>query len=273
MIKRKEILIFILIMVLTFAGCGTERHGQALGEVPGMVVEGETEEIETEVGDDVVWERAPLLTVENPENENLADLLQKAASNTMAQICVGEVTGSGVLWQVLDGKLYIATAGHVFENMGKANGEDLIEIHFVEGETATTSEYWKSENADLAFVCVDCTDWSRERIQQYCLVNTDKESFDELDTEDGIILMASANGVGKDAYEGSLVDRWIYMEDFGQYMMYIRVYAYAGMSGGGVFDGKGHFIGIFCGESNETDGAAVPLNIIQTEYRKLLDKM
>ena len=37
------------------------------------------------------------------------------------------------------------------------------------------------------------------------------------------------------------------MEDFEQYMMFLRVNAYEGMSGGGVFDERGYLRGIFCG--------------------------
>lgn len=267
-IKRKEITVFILIVILVFAGCGMEQNGENSREDLRMTVEEDADK-EMGAGRNAEWEIAPLLTVENPEDENLADLLQKAASGAMVQIYVGKVTGSGVLWQVSDGKLYIATAGHVLES--GSNAKERIEIRFADGETATASEYRLSENADLAFVAVDCSDFSEERIQKYCLVNTDKKSFDELEAGDGIILMASARGVGEDAYEGSMVETWVYLEDFEQYMMRIRVYAYAGMSGGGVFDQKGHFIGIFCGESSDMDGAAVPLGIIQTKFAELLD--
>ncbi len=218
-------------------------------------------------GTEEKWRSAPLVEVENPEEENLADWMQQNASGTMVQISTGKITGSGVLWQVSGEMLYIVTARHVVEN-----GSEPIEVCFVDGTTAVVTESWLSGNVDLAFLVVDSSVFRGEQIEQYCLVNTDKESFDELEGGDGIILMASASGVGMDAYEGNLVDSWIYLEDFGQYMMHIHVYAYEGMSGGGVFDQKGYFIGTFCGESGDTDGAAVPLGIIQTEFIRMLEE-
>ena len=77
--------------------------------------------------------------------------------------------------------------------------------------------------------------------------------------------MGCAEEVAGNAYEGTLTDSWIYIEDYGQYMMLGRTYAESGMSGGGVFDRYGRFIGILSGADERGNLAIVPLSIILSE--------
>ena len=49
-------------------------------------------------------------------------------------------------------------------------------------------------------------------------------------------------------------------------MMLARGEALQGMSGGGVFDQRGHFIGILCGGNADGELAVLPLSIIEARY-------
>ena len=212
-------------------------------------------------------QQASLLPAGQSDAENLAGLWQDNASGTMVQIVSGDHVGSGVLWQQEGECLYIATAGHVID--GNA---DKIEIRFVDGWVTEAEEYALCEQADLAFVSVNMRGIDAEQAAGYLLTTGSSETYAKRQAGDRIILMASAGGVAKEAYEGSLLDPWIYMEDFEQYMIYLKVPAYPGMSGGGVFDAEGYLMGIFCGAARQegelSEAAAVPLGIIQTEFEK-----
>ena len=122
---------------------------------------------------------SPLLHSENPQEENLAGMLQEAASGMMVQLVAGNVSGSGVLWKVQGDELWIATAAHVV-----TQGTDAVEITFSDGFNMT------------------------------------------------------AERVAADAEPG--------------------------MSGGGIFDSRGHFLGILCGGDESGQLAAVPISVINT---------
>lgn len=210
--------------------------------------------------DSMMLPRNPEIHSENPEEENMADLLQTIAAGTMVQVRVGNVIGSGVLWEQIEDKLIIVTAAHVL-TMG--TGE--IEVTFVDGWSAPVVEYRMTE-MDLAFLVVDMKGIPEESMTEYYLANVDAESAGKLQKDDGIILMASGTGTGADAYEGRVIEPWIYVEDFAQHMILVRVEAEAGMSGGGLFDYEGHFLGILCGESEDREAAVISLSVINGQY-------
>ena len=62
---------------------------------------------------------------------------------------------------------------------------------------------------------------------------------------------------------------WIYVEDFGCHMMIGKADAVPGMSGGGVFDQTGTFLGIICGMDQEGNVAILPASVIASEYEVL----
>ena len=62
-----------------------------------------------------------------------------------------------------------------------------------------------------------------------------------------------------------VVDPWIYVEDFDQYMLLLQGLIAPGMSGGGAFTEDGVFVGILCGGDEEGKVAVVPYSMIETE--------
>lgn len=208
----------------------------------------------------VFIEPNPVIHVDNPEEENMAGILQKVASGVMVQIQNGDIIGSGVLWDFADDKLVIATAAHIL-TMG--TGE--MEVIFADGWKTSISQY-EMTDTDMAFLFVECDKIPGEQLANYYLVRRDMESASRLQRGDGIILMASGTGVAADAYEGEVAEPWIYVEDFAEHMIVVRVNAENGMSGGGLFDYEGHFLGILCGKSEDGEAAVLPLFVINALY-------
>ena len=213
----------------------------------------------TATGSQYTLKESPLLYSENPQEENLAGMLQEAAAGMMVQLVAGNVSGSGVLWKVQGDELWIATAAHVV-----TQGTNAVEITFSDGFHMTAERVAADADTDIALLAVSLQDITAEHLESYCVANVDEETAASLQEGDGIIVMASGKGVAADAYEGKVVNPWIYVEDFGQDMLLLKADAEPGMSGGGIFDSRGHFLGILCGRDESGQLAAVPISVLKT---------
>ena len=201
-----------------------------------------------------------LLQFEDPDNENLADMLQRAGSGMMVQLRAGGLLGSGVICGTEGDRLLILTAAHVLEEAG-----DAVEVVFAEHVSVLTEEFECFAAGDFALVRVSGSDVPENTLDRCLCANIDKDSFDEATGGQGCIVMGSRSGVAAEAYEGVILDHWIYMEDYGQYMMWVKAEGKQGMSGGGLFDRQGHFLGIISGGSEDGELAVVPLSLILVE--------
>lgn len=219
-----------------------------------------------------------LLEAVNPENENLAGMLQEAASGVMVQIVNSDLLGSGVIFSMDQEQVVIVTAAHVLEGVEAQKGGEVIagtqnlKIKLVDGTVLEQEgdSRWQvtlSQESDLGLVVLPTNAISEETLAACRYVYVDKVAFDTLQPGDIILVMGSREEVAGNAYEGSLMQSWIYMEDYGQHMMLGRTYAQPGMSGGGVFDKYGRFIGILSGADASGNLAIVPLSLVLTELQ------
>lgn len=209
--------------------------------------------------EDILFLPNETLAVEDPDNTNIADLLQRSAAGTMVQLHAGSLWGSGVIIHIDEKEMLVATAGHVLQ------GVEEVQVLFVDDTAADSSSITLSGTADVGFVRLDTNTIPTDTLNKLRYAATDKESYDALTSGNGIIVMGSVDGAAANAYEGVLLEPWIYSEDFSQYMMLGRTYAFPGMSGGGVFDINGHLIGILCGGDEENTIAILPLHILLAE--------
>lgn len=244
--------IMIFGMILLMSGCGKKEEFSETEEFM------ESQEVFT-------FSPNETFIVENPEEENIADMMQTVASGVMVQLRTGNQLGSGVILYIDQESMLIATAGHVVEN------SEQVEILFTDGNVAQCMDISVSTNADVGYLRLASTLLEKDTLQACRYAAVDKKSYDTIEAGDGIIVMGCVDGVAANAYEGEVIEPWIYIEDFGQYMILGKTYATPGMSGGGVFDQQGHLIGILCGESEGTeDGdygeiAILPLTILFSE--------
>ena len=245
--KKKLFWAVCLCLCLLWAACGAEESTEKNIE----------ENVEEEVTDPIVVESMELLQFEDPENENLADMLQKNGAGMMVQLGAGTLLGSGVIYKSEENRLLILTAAHVLEE-----AEGSVLITFSDGWVTVSSDYECFAPTDLAVVRVDGSAIPEEHLNQYICANVDKERFDAATAGEGCIVMGSSAGVAAEAYEGTILDNWIYMEDYGEYMMWVRAEGKPGMSGGGLFDRQGYFLGILSGGDQEGELAVVPLSLI-----------
>lgn len=191
---------------------------------------------------------------------------EAAAVSPVVQIKTKETAGSGIVYEQRQNILVIVTAAHVLQN-----ATDAVEVVFADGYVAESGSYTLSQASDIAFIDIPIETLSKEYLQKYRPVTTDKECFDKLAEGEEMTLCGIPDSNNMEEVNGTLVYPWIYAEDFNQYMMLIRGEVLPGMSGGGAFDSAGNFVGIICGVSEEREIAAVPLSIVISEYSLLYD--
>lgn len=265
--KRKygTALLSLTLFLLTCAGCGQQEN---LGEKSAEGELGQLTESESGAGTALPWDEmatgnvavAPLLAWEDPETENLAGMLQDTCGGMMVQLTAGGFMGSGVIYSADKDCLVIVTARHVLENAAEA-----VQITFADGWETETVDFSLSWLADLAVLKVPLDEIPTQRLEKYMTANVDKVSYDSMQAGDGCIVMGSRSGVAEDAYEGTVLEPWIYMEDYGQYMIWVKAAGKPGMSGGGLFDRRGHLLGILSGRSEDEEWAVVPLALLWAE--------
>lgn len=203
-------------------------------------------------------------------SEPLPQIPENIPTAETVQICVGDVIGSGVLWEKTDENLIVVTAGHVFE-MGSGEAG----VKFSDGLTIPVTGY-EIAKPDLAFVVLDAEEIPEDKFAQYQAAvtvadyreseNAESRESEPLQSEDKIVLKPFVTDSESRLLEGIVLHPWIYIEDFGSHMILAKMEVEQGMSGSGLFDCEGHFLGILCGESEDGEIAVVPRVMIQAEY-------
>lgn len=190
--------------------------------------------------------------------------IAKETEAVTVQVEAGNLRGSGVIYEKNESFLIVATAAHVLPWETEA-----VSVTFSDDFAVTTDFYYRSSHSDLAFINIPLASLPKRNLKKYTPVQLDKTSFDAVRSGDKVIFQAigtEGNSAINSAYTGTVLENWIYVEDFGQYMMLLQGNIEPGMSGGGVFDEEGNFLGILCGESERGEVAVVPFSIIQAEY-------
>ena len=177
---------------------------------------------------------------------------------------VRKAVGTGVVYDVTEDGVWIATAAHVTDARDKG---DEIRVT-VEDKQFCCTEYYPAKDEDLAFVYLSITDLSREDAGIFQEICTDKSTYDMLAAEE--IVTAKGYQAGEPVeYLGTLLEPWIYVEDFEQYMILAQCEVHQGMSGGGLYDSLGNFIGMICGGNEEGELVAVPWHVMQARFEEI----
>lgn len=130
-----------------------------------------------------------------------------------------------------------------------------------------------SEEADIGFLSVPTGRFPWQELLELRNVRPlggGAEDGESLLPGGGLLLVDMAS----DAYHpvmkrGELLSPCFYLEDFGMEMLYGTGEALPGMSGSGVFDGYGNYLGMLTGATMRGEIAAVPVDVIWEEYGKL----
>lgn len=177
----------------------------------------------------------------------------------LVSVAAGDTGGSGILYQEDEDCLYVLTAAHVLSGL---DASEACTICFFDGLEISCSHIRLSQTSDLALIEILAKELPEEHRVLYQCVQWDKECFDALQSGDKCTALGETERMGSVQYEGIILDAWIYMEDYEQYMIWADAGIEPGMSGGGLFDHRGQLIGILSGGSGDGQLAAVPLSLI-----------
>lgn len=186
--------------------------------------------------------------------------------NCVVRIDMGNAYGSGIIWQLTEDAVIVATNQHVLEYWKDTTSF----LYFPQGYYANARILGVSEEYDVGFLTADCAEFSYEELLTLRHVYIDETVYEELKQGDAMFCAGAGAGVGDMEYhEGTMEDAWRYIDLFEKEMLYGHGFAKAGMSGGGTFDSYGHLIGMTAGGTQQNETASVPLPSILSAYEEV----
>ena len=235
---KKRFLAYVFLCCLCLVACGTKQFS--------IEEQLYSEEIS-------VQSTANCMVQESIEDTENGEELTKS----ILQVQADTRLGSGVLWDKPEDQWIVVTASHVVEGLQEA------EVYLVQEDKVLPARVWEVKGVDLAFLTVSVVSLDENIKSRYQPISHINENI-----ENGInIFTKSFNPYGELCeYSGKVLDDWIYVEDFDNFMLICDCKATHGMSGGAVVTESGSLAGLICGENDEGILAALPLGVIQNEY-------
>lgn len=191
--------------------------------------------------------------------------LQQAFENVLCscvRIRVEGHYGSGSIYKMTENEIIIVSNGHVLQYWN----EDSY-VTFFNGTVMGGALLGVSGEADVGFISVSTADFTYEELLCYRNV---REAAKLLLEGEGIFFADMATDWRTPVcVSGEIISPLIYLEDFQSEMLYGKGEAVPGMSGSGVFDGYGCYLGMVTGGTLQGEIAAVPAETIAQEYEKI----
>lgn len=217
------------------------------------------------------WESDSLL--EEPEEsvseaaQLLARLVRESAYEkaraSVVQIRIGGYYGSGVLWDIWEDSLIVASNAHLLQE-----GQEG-QLVFRTGVSVEGTVIGISDTTDIGFMEVPLASLEREDWLFMRFAEQNGNISEKLEVNDGIFVIGSASGAGEDYYEGTIGSVAYYFPEFQSDMLYGYCKAVPGMSGGGTFDIQGNFIGMLTAGTEEGEIASLPVEVMMAEWEEI----
>lgn len=195
--------------------------------------------------------------------ESAETVKEMEPGRSVVRVETSQANGSAILLEATnDGEVLLLTARHVLD--GLKEGE-LPEVIFEDGERIACQSFVRSTQADAAVLTLVDEKKAKELKEEDVFLHWDASHYDALAEGAYCIAIGGGNADGRKVSTGTILDGWIYMEDYSQYMIWAECQISAGMSGGGLFDADGYFLGILSGGSEDGQLAAVPYTLLLAE--------
>lgn len=172
--------------------------------------------------------------------------------------------GSGSIFEVTETEIVIATGRHVLQYFN----EDSY-IIFYGGIQKKGRLLFMSETADVGFAGIPLSSFTKEELASFKKIRKQKDVYDALSKDTGFFMPDLWEEQQPAYLRGSVGDKEKYIAEFDAEMLYGDGEARAGMSGCGIFDGYGNYIGLLSGATEHYEIAGVPLPVIWEEYEKM----
>ncbi len=202
----------------------------------------------------------PILTEENVE---------KAYENVLCsavRIQGSQCYGSGSIFEINKSEIIIVTNAHMIASM-----DENSYVTFFNGAECKGSIIGSSETTDIGFLRVSCSELTKKEKKQLRSVGKATASYEKLKRNDCFFMMdIASDSENPIRYSGTIVDKARFLTDYNREMLYGDGMAVPGMSGSGIFDYYGNYIGTLSGATEHYELAGVPLDAVLEEYEKCL---
>lgn len=186
---------------------------------------------------------------------------------SVVRIDMGGAYGSGVIFRLTADGVVIATNRHVLVYWE----DDAGAVCFPQGWYVSARMLGSSEVCDVGFLQVDTEELGLETIVKLKSVPVDDAVYGRLRAGAAAFCLGADRALDEIVYQEARVeDTDRYIDIFGGEMLYGRGFAKEGMSGGGIFDGYGHLIGLLAGGTWQNEIAGVPVGEVELAYREIV---
>ncbi|WP_081673483.1 S1 family peptidase [Butyrivibrio sp. FC2001] len=217
------------------------------------------------------------------DNEETEDNLIRTALNirpSTVQVQVGSEYGTGNIISVSNEKIFILTAKHVVKSWRDDSSNYVI---FYNGFIADAVLEKTDDYYDVAVISVNASDIDAYNLLRLRSVKLDYDVISDFDKKKNEVVFSldsehvvnakevqtydyfgKDTGIGYKYVYGPVINPDIMVRDYGYNMLYVKCDAHSGMSGGGVFDINGNYVGMLVGGSDKKEMVAVRLPDMRT---------
>lgn len=203
----------------------------------------------------------PVLDREDRERafENVRD--------SVVRIDMGNAYGSGVIFRLTEDGAVIATNRHVLDYWQ----EEESVVRFSQGFYASARVLGSAKDCDVGFLKVEGSELGIETLLTLRNVPVDEKAWESLSAKDEAFCLGADREAAEFVYQEAVVaEKEMYIDTFGGEMLYLHGFAKEGMSGGGIFDGYGHLVGLLAGGTWRGEVAGVPVDQVLSAYREIV---
>ena len=192
-------------------------------------------------------------------------------SRLSVSVSCGEHYGCGTIYDDDESSFTIVTAMHVLQDYYDGSSKD-ISVTFMDQEICSATVLKDDTAKDVVFLRVERDEVDGE-YDPVLSASASAHGFDESniasETDDILspgqtIYFVDANT--GDIYAGSIASPSVYSEDLCMDMIYCYCAVTPGMSGTGLFDESGHYLGILLGGSDEAEAVCLGAASIDEMY-------
>lgn len=254
----KQFLFFCYLILLT--ALLPESAARAAGQSMGRLIQSTTFEEDYQALVYLGLTETPVSGEENPKQafENVRCSAVRIFGNGYY--------GSGSIYELRGDEIIIATNRHVLRDF-----DEESYVTFSNGRCEGGRVIGCAKKADVGFLSVPTGNIPCEELLGFRNVRRRQEAYEEAEKNTGFFMIDLTGDAHGEAYlEGKVLDKRKYLTDYDMEMLYGDCRALPGMSGSGIFDFWGNYIGMLSGGTNQGEIAGVPLPEIEREYRLLV---
>lgn len=173
--------------------------------------------------------------------------------------------GSGSVYEIGSDEIIIVTNRHVAERF---DGESCVSFFY--GGECRGIVLGCSDTADIGFISVDPEGLKKEEKERLREVGKRESAYENLNKNSRFFIVDIASDLSNpEIYQGAVVEKEKFIPEYGTVMLYGDGSAVPGMSGSGIFDDYGNYIGTLSGATDRYEIAGVPLPAVIAEYESI----